>query len=128
MIPDGGFVHSICENGEIVNGNISDLQDDVIISLAKERAHYDMDYSSENGRVDEEKTELSEIVRFEEIKNEDGDSVSVPVIRVGKREVSAADIDFAADSIYSNIDGMDVDVANEMISAYKKHGDRKSVV
>ncbi len=82
-----------------------------------------MDYGSEDGRVDEEKSELGEVVRYEEIKNEDGDSVSVPVIRVGKREVSAADIDFAADSIYSNIDGMDVDVANEMISAYKKHGE-----
>lgn len=117
-------IDSIPENGEIVNGNISDLQDDGIISLAKERAHYDMDYGSEDGRVDEEKSELGEVIRFEEMKNEDGDSVSAPVIRVGKREVSAADIDFAVNSIYSNIDGMDVDVANEMIKAYKKYGAR----
>ena len=66
--------------------------------------------------------ELGEIVRFEESKNEEGATVSTPVIKVDDREVSASEIDLKADSIYSNVEGMDISLANEMISAYKAYG------
>lgn len=95
---------------------------DKLIDLAMGQAHFDTDYSDESDRIDEEKTELGEIVRFEETKNEEGATVSTPVIKVDDREVSASEIDLKADSIYSNVEGMDISLANEMISAYKAYG------
>ncbi len=106
--------------------DIKEEADKSIMSLAMSRerakAYYETEYSEDGGRIDEEKTELGEIVRFDEIKNEDGEAIAVPVIEVGGNEVSASEIDLKADSIYSNIEGIDVDVANEMISAYKAYG------
>ncbi len=100
-----------------------EAEDNAILSLALGRAHFDTDYTAEGGRIDEAKTELGEVVRFEEITDEDGGTVLVPVIEVDGKEVSASDIDLKAGSIYSSIEGMDVGAANEMISAYKKHGE-----
>ncbi len=100
-----------------------DEEKKAIMSLAMGRAHFDTKYAEDGGRVDEEKTELGEIVRFEEIKNEDGDSVSLPVIKVGERDVSLSDIELSAESIYRYANEKNsVESANEMIGAYKKLG------
>lgn len=90
-------------------------------ALAYGRAHFDTEYSDESGRIDEAKTELGEITDFIEIKNEDGETDTVPVIRVGDRSVPASEIYLNGDSIYNNVNGMNVDAANAMISAYKSH-------
>lgn len=94
------------------------------LAMGRERAkaHFDTDYSDESGRIDEETAELGEIVRFEETKNEEGATVSTPVIKVDDREIPTSEIDLKADSIYSNVEGMDITLANEMISAYKAYG------
>lgn len=97
-------------------------QNRAMMSLAMGRAHYDMDYGSEDGRVDEEKSELGEVVRYEEIKNDEGDTVNTPIVKVGEREVPLYDIDLKADSIYSNLDGTDLDYNNGLINAYKSFG------
>jgi len=118
------------EESDSFDASLYDSQDteqraimELTLGREKARAYFDNDYAEDSGRIDEAKTELGEIVRFEEITNEDGDSAYLPVIKVGEREVPLSDIELSADSIYRYANEKNsVESANEMIGAYKKFG------